>query len=284
MVRIIPSPRIIPAAGYPPKNISEYVGRVVSGSEEVSIAMMKSPPGWNEPGQIPEFNEYSIVLSGFLYITTRAGEYTVSAGQAVLAPAGEWIQYSSPEGAEYIAVCLPAFSPDLVHRDGEMPVSVREKKPGTLQIIYKDSGSDGLSGIETLWNQLSEHHVSRARNFAEIIKGRAFAERCQEILSTGTDLLVQTAYQGSEERPVGFCISSVKPAGGGEIDSIFVEPQFRSLGIGSTFMDHACTWMREKGITEIGVNVCEGNEEMFRFYQRFGFSLRRHYLLNMRDR
>ena len=107
------------AAGNKPKSIDEYVGRVNSGTAEVSVAHMRSPAGWVEPGQTPEFDEYTIVLRGMLRVTYRGGVLDVRAGQAVMARAGEWVRYSSPEaeGAEYVAVCLPAFSPDTVHRD-----------------------------------------------------------------------------------------------------------------------------------------------------------------------
>jgi mannose-6-phosphate isomerase-like protein (cupin superfamily) len=116
---LIEGPTIIEAAGNKPKVIEEYVGRVNSGTGDVSIARMVSPAGWVEPGQAPEFDEYTVVLRGMLRVTSREGFVDVRAGRAVIAHAGEWVQYSSPgeEGAEYIAVCLPAFSPDTVRRD-----------------------------------------------------------------------------------------------------------------------------------------------------------------------
>jgi mannose-6-phosphate isomerase-like protein (cupin superfamily) len=119
MSTIIPSPSLVQAAGNKPKIIEEFIGRVNTSTGSVSIARMKSPGGWVEPGQIPEFDEYTVVLRGTLRVMSKAGTFDVSAGQAIIAPKGEWIQYSSPEldGAEYIAVCLPAFSPDTVHRD-----------------------------------------------------------------------------------------------------------------------------------------------------------------------
>jgi mannose-6-phosphate isomerase-like protein (cupin superfamily) len=119
MPQIIASPTRIVAAGTPPKAIDEYVGRVNSATAEVSVAHMRSPAGWQEPGQTPEFDEYTLVLRGMLRVAYRGGTLDVRAGQAVMARAGEWVRYSSPEaeGAEYVAVCLPAFSPDSVHRD-----------------------------------------------------------------------------------------------------------------------------------------------------------------------
>jgi mannose-6-phosphate isomerase-like protein (cupin superfamily) len=119
MPTLIPSPTRIEAAGNKPKLIDEYVGRVNTGAAGLSIAHMRSPGGWVEPGQRPEFDEYTIVLRGAVRVEFEGGEMTVAAGQGVLTRAGEWIRYSTPgdEGAEYIAVCLPAFSPDTVHRD-----------------------------------------------------------------------------------------------------------------------------------------------------------------------
>ena len=118
MPTLIPSPTRIHAAGEPPKTIEEYVGRVNSQTGEISIARMISPPGWSEPGQTPEFDEYTVVLRGKLRVETRDEIFEVKAGQAIITRRGEWIRYSTPEeGAEYIAVCLPAFSPDTVQRD-----------------------------------------------------------------------------------------------------------------------------------------------------------------------
>lgn len=119
MATFIPKPTVIEAAGNKPKLIEEYFGRVNSRTDAVSIARMRSPGGWVEPGQTPEFDEYTVVLRGELQVATKTGTLTVKAGQAVLTPKGEWVQYSTPhaDGAEYIAVCLPAFSPATVHRD-----------------------------------------------------------------------------------------------------------------------------------------------------------------------
>jgi mannose-6-phosphate isomerase-like protein (cupin superfamily) len=119
MATHITKPTIVQAAGNKPKQIEEFIGRVNSNTSALSIARMKSPQGWVEPGQTPDFDEYTVVLRGSLRVTSRDGAINVRAGQAVIAPSGQWVQYSSPdpEGAEYIAVCLPAFSPETVHRD-----------------------------------------------------------------------------------------------------------------------------------------------------------------------
>jgi quercetin dioxygenase-like cupin family protein len=117
MAKLIPAPTVVAAAGTPPKRIEEFVGRVNSATAALSVARMTSPPGWQEPGQTPEFDEYSLVLAGTLRVETGRGTLDVRAGQAVHAPAGEWVRYGTPEGAEYVAVCVPAFAPDTVHRD-----------------------------------------------------------------------------------------------------------------------------------------------------------------------
>ncbi len=117
----ISAPTVVPAAGSKPKRIEEFFGRVNSGASAVSIARMVSPGGWVEPGQTPEFDEYTVVLRGVLQVESAAGCWRIAAGQAILARRGEWIRYSTPDaaGAEYIAVCLPAFAPAAVHRDAE---------------------------------------------------------------------------------------------------------------------------------------------------------------------
>lgn len=117
MPTLIEKPTRIEAAGTKPKIIEEFVGRVNSKTAALSVAHMRSPAGWLEPGQTPEFDEYTVVLNGALRVTHKGGSLDVRTGQAVIAHRGEWVQYSTPEGAEYIAVCLPAFLPATVHRD-----------------------------------------------------------------------------------------------------------------------------------------------------------------------
>lgn len=118
MPTLIPGPSIIEAAGTKPKRIEEYIGRVNSSEERLSVARMVSPAGWVEPGQRPSFDEFTVVLAGTLRVDVEDGEtMSVAAGSAIVTRAGEWVRYSTPEGAEYVAVCVPAFSPDTVNRD-----------------------------------------------------------------------------------------------------------------------------------------------------------------------
>jgi quercetin dioxygenase-like cupin family protein len=119
MPRLVAAPVVIEAAGNKPKLIEEFVGGPSTGSREVSVARMRSPGGWQEPGQRPEFTEITVVLRGRVRVEHEGGETNVAAGQAIISEPGEWVRYSSPdaEGAEYVAICLPAFSPGIVHRD-----------------------------------------------------------------------------------------------------------------------------------------------------------------------
>ena len=121
MPRLVEQPTVVSAAGTRPKQIQEFVGRVNTGDAGVSVARMVSPEGWQEPGQQPEFEEVTLVLSGLLRVEYEAGQLDVRAGQAIVTSPGEWVRYSTPEpgGAEYVAICLPAFSPESVHRDPE---------------------------------------------------------------------------------------------------------------------------------------------------------------------
>jgi len=121
MPELIASPSRVQAAGTKPKVIDEFVGRVNTGESRLSVARMRSPQGWVEPGQRPEFDEWTLVIGGTLHVEHDDGELDVAAGQAVLVRGGEWVRYSSPHagGAEYVAVCLPAFGPEIVHRDDD---------------------------------------------------------------------------------------------------------------------------------------------------------------------
>jgi mannose-6-phosphate isomerase-like protein (cupin superfamily) len=128
MARLIDHPVLVASPGTPPKQIAEYVGRVSSADSALSVAVMDSPAGWTEPGQRPEFDEYTVVLRGVLLVETAEAALEVTSGQAVHAPAGEWVRYSTPAagGAHYVSVCLPAFSPESVHRDAN-PAGASER-------------------------------------------------------------------------------------------------------------------------------------------------------------
>ena len=125
MIKLIQSPKLVKAAGNIPKAINEFFGMVNSQTSEISIARMQSPAGWEEPGQTPEFDEYTVILKGTLRVETRKDDFYVHQNQAIMVGKGEWVRYSSPgeEGAEYIAICISAFSPEMVNRDQQNPES-----------------------------------------------------------------------------------------------------------------------------------------------------------------
>jgi len=119
MPRLIETPTRIEAAGNKPKLIDEFFGRVNSADSRISVALMNSPPGWIEPGQRPDFDEYTLVLEGRMTVEYEGGTLSVCAGQAVHTDPGEWVRYGTPDGARYVAICMPAFAPDSVHRDDD---------------------------------------------------------------------------------------------------------------------------------------------------------------------
>ena len=134
MPKHVKTPTLVEAVGTPPKRIEEFIGRVNTETAGVSVARMTSPAGWSEPGQRPEFDEYTVVLSGSLQVEHEEGLLAIGAGEAVITRAGEWVRYSTPEGAEYIAVCSPAFSPETVHRDDEASEDATSaRKPTTAE-------------------------------------------------------------------------------------------------------------------------------------------------------
>src|SRR4051794_24047667 len=148
MAKVISEPTVVEAAGEPNKIIREFVGRVNSATDQLSLAVMESPSGWAEPGQTPEFDEYTLVLEGELVVEGAGGQQTtVTAGQVVHAPAGEWVRYSTPgrAGARYVAVCLPAFSPAIVHRDETCP-----RRSGRASDEGVDVGADGGDVVHQL--------------------------------------------------------------------------------------------------------------------------------------
>lgn len=282
MVRIIQSPWVVPATGSPPKRIEEHIGREASGTDRLSIAHMRCPVGWREPGQRPHYEEYAVVLSGTLVITTQTDILQVSAGQAAIVPAGERVQYSTNVETEYISVCVPAFSPGCVHRDGETP----EPGPGEgYQIVFGEYGVDGLSLIEPLWTRLRDHHARVAQHFRYEQEFRTFAERCQELQekNRGRAMLVHIARETGAGEVIGYCVSSAAPGDYGEVESIYVHPSYRVHKVGTTFMERASSWMQEVGVTGSRVMIFEGNEEVFPFYARFGFHPHRHLLTRQRE-
>lgn len=280
MVRIITSPRRIEAAGTPKKMIEEYIGEVVSGTSDVSIARMKSPPGWSEPIQTPDFDEYTVVLSGVLEVWTPDGNQAVHAGQAVIIPRGTRVRYSSPLGAEYIAVCLPAFTTEMANREEEVIIEPAMEKIDThSEYTVESHGPDEIDRIYECWTLLREYIISRTPLFADRMGRVTFAERRQDILEKNRDgeIRVFLAIIPSGD-VIGYCLCSAGMRGRGEIESIYVKEQYRRSGIGRVLIKDALLWMQATGARDIKVHVTVGNEETIGFYQKFGLYPRQYIL------
>ncbi len=285
MVRHIPGPRTVPAAGSPPKLIEEFVGRLVSGTDALSIARMRSPPGWSEPPQRAAFDEYTLVLAGALVVESPGGPVAVRGGEAVHVRAGERVAYATPEGAEYIAVCLPAFDSELVGREEAVAIEPGSPPVPPREVAFEVLGPDGLDRIEPLWEGLAAHHIAQARaaapNYLDEMCGKTFAARRTELLEKNRDRLlrVELAVDGAAARPVAYCVSSAAPGSVGEVESIYVDGEYRGWGLGSALLEHASTWMDGVGVTEQALLVFAGNDGALPFYARHGFHPRFHVLV-----
>ncbi|WP_181391464.1 GNAT family N-acetyltransferase [Methanospirillum stamsii] len=283
MVTIIDKPRVIPAAGTPPKTIEEYIGRVVCGISEVSIAKMVSPPGWTEPFQTPDFDEYTLVLKGTLIIETETERFSVSHGQAIIVLKGSTIRYQTPEGAEYIAICIPAFSPDIVHR---LPLETEEKKEEKttrIQSYHVDTtGPEEIDRIESLWELLREYTIQNNPQFSSKIKKKGYYYRKIEIIEKNKERKIRLDFAVDDKtgKDIGYCICSAAPQSFGEVESIFIHEEARNNGIGTSLMNHALSWMKEQEVSDIRAYVTVGNEVVMPFYKKFGLYPRQYILEN----
>lgn len=292
MVTIIQEPRLIAAHGEPPKSIEEFIGLIVSGNENVSMARMKSPPGWSEPGQTPDFDEYNLVLEGSLIIETKESRYIVGKDQASFVPKNEWVRYSTPEGASYIAVCIPSFSNDAVHRDTAdmnlISVEKPEISPGpalkivteSSNILYTIYNIDGFDRIRDLWEDLIKYLMGQTKDRSPPIQWPNFETRKTKFTSKNKErevsvIIASTAVSGT---PIGYCVSSAAYAEYAEIESIFVREDFRGKGVGSELMKRSLDWIRLIGASSIGVAVTVMNPGAIAFYEKHGFLLRQYLL------
>lgn len=286
MVMKIDKPRVIPAAGTPPKTIEEYIGRVVCGVPEVSIARMVSPPGWTEPFQTPDFDEYTLVLKGTLIIETETEKVSVSQGQATIVPKGSTIRYQTPEGAEYIAICIPAFSPDIVHR---LPIEKEQKKEVKINRLNSyhvyTTGPEEIDRIEPLWKLLREYTTQNNHHFTSKIRKKGFFNRKREILEKNNDRKIRLDFAVDDKtgKDIGYCLCSAAKQTYGEVESIFILEETRNNGVGTSLMNHAISWMKEQEVSEIRVHVTTGNEVVMPFYKKFGLYPRQYILENPED-
>src|SRR5262245_46299575 len=297
MPRLIESPTIIQAAGTLPKRIEEYAGRVNSAHSHVSVARMVSPHGWSEPGQRPEFEEITVVLRGTVRVEHEGGALEVAAGEAVVTAPGEWVRYGTPNpgGAEYVAVCLPAFSPATVHRDDDAPAAKPEPaaRPGpaakpepvakqepprarsavpagiAIERLSMDAAPEVLAGVNALLAELGEEGDEAGITDipAVLAAWRAAGDRFQAFVA-----------RASGGRLAGLLTlfeSFAIYAGGayGVINEMYVAPDRRSAGVGAALIEAAAAYGRGRGWKRIDVTAPESPrwQRTRRFYETQGF-------------
>jgi phosphinothricin acetyltransferase len=268
MAILIQKPTTIQAAGQPPKRIEEFIGRVNSNTAAVSIARMKSPPGWSEPRQTPEFDEYTVVLWGSLHVKLKDQEFDVESGQAIIVQAGEWVQYStpSPEGAEYIAVCIPAFSPAMVHRDNDETEAERTQKPTnvTLEPMAECHGRE----IIDIFNLYVRQSFAA---YPDQPVPHEFFARFQQ-MTQGYPAYVAKVASGQVAgfgflRPFHLASTLRRTA---EV-TYFLSPQFTKQGIGTALLNRLIEEALPRGIDSIVASISSKNEESIAFHRKNGF-------------
>jgi len=297
MPRKIDRPAVIEAAGLPPKRIEEYAGRVNSGHAAVSVARMVSPQGWSEPGQRPEFEEITVVLRGTLRVEHEGGVVEIGAGEAVVTAPGEWVRYASPHpgGAEYVAVCLPAFSPATVHRDDEAGAggatrADRRGAPARPAAAAAPAGAPDtaalpaglridrlsiaeaaavLEAVDALLRELGEEGDEAGVTDVEAVLAawRAAGDRFQAFAARAPD----GAVAGLLTLLESFAIY----AGGayGVINEMYVAPGRRSAGVGAALIEAAAAYARGRGWSRLDVTA-PGSPRWLRtrrFYESRGF-------------
>ena len=263
----INKPTIVQAAGQPPKLIEEYIGRVNSKTEAVSVARMKSPAGWSEPAQVPAFDEYTVVLHGSLSVQLKESVLEVKAGQAIIVEAGEWVQYStpSPEGAEYIAVCLPAFSSALVHR--ESPPDEAQRLPSEGITFERMSDDHGQAVID-----IFNHYVTKSfAAYPEQPVPYEFFIKMQQLVQGYPAYVALTP----DRKVVGFgFLRPWHPAGTlrrtAEV-SYFISPDFTRRGIGRALLNTLIGEALLLGVDSLVASISSRNEESILFHQKNGF-------------
>lgn len=270
MATLIGKPTTIEAAGRPPKLIDELIGRVNSGTAAVSIARMKSPSGWSEPGQTPGFDEYTVVLRGRLHVKLKDQEFDVTAGQAIIVQAGEWVQYStpSPEGAEYIATCIPAFSPAMVHRDTEEAARPENRKASATAFTLEPMAESHGGAVIDIFN----HFVTQSfAAYPDQPLPHDFFGRFQQMIQ-GYPAYVATVDLG---RVVGFAfLRPFHPANTlrrtAEV-TYFISPEFTRRGIGTALLNRLISEAVSRGIDSLVASISSKNEESIAFHRKNGF-------------
>ncbi len=285
MVRQIPEPRHVPVAGSPHVVIEELVGRLVPGNERLSIARMRTPAGWSEPSQRAPFDEYTLVVEGALVMEGAEGIVTARAGEAFRVMAGDWVAYSSPNGAEYVSVRLRAHDLEPSGTGGARVTLDDGPLDSPAKVQFEAHGPGAFDRIEPLWEELARYHVACAHEAAPAFEtemaAKTFEARRADLLEKNRErlLLIDLAVDPVTGRPVGYCVSSAAPGQVGEVESIAVTEPLRGRGIGSALLDRASEWMDGVGVTEQSLSVFAGNNDALPFYARHGFVPRYHLLV-----
>ena len=268
MATLIQKPTVIQAAGQPPKLIEEFIGRVNSNTAAVSIARMKSPSGWSEPGQTPEFDEYTVVLRGSLHVNLKDQEFDVEAGQAIIVQAGEWVQYStpSPDGAEYVAICIPAFSPTIVHRDIDETNAAAAKVIATFP-LEPMAECHGRAIIDIFNYYVRQSFAA----YPDQPVPYEFFGRFQQ-MTQGYPAYVAKVESG---QVVGFgFLRPFHPAGTlqrtAEV-TYFLSPEFTKQGIGTALLNRLVEEAIPRGIALLVASISSKNEESIAFHRKNGF-------------
>ncbi len=270
MATVIRKPTRIEAAGQPPKLIEEYVGGVNTGTTAVSVARMQSPSGWSEPGQTPGFDEYTVVLRGSLHVKVTDEEFDIEPGQAILVEAGQWVQYStpSPNGAEYIAICIPAFSPTTVHRDGDATSRADRKTAKAAEVTFEPMAEGHGRAVIDIFNHFITHGFAA---YPDQPVPYEFFDRFLQI-TQGSPAFVAKVASG---QVVGFgFLRPFHPA-----DTLrrtaeltyFLSPEFTKRGIGTALLNRLIEEAIPLGVDSLVASISSRNEASIAFHRKNGF-------------
>ncbi len=270
MANVIRKSTRIEAAGQPPKLIEEFVGRVNSGTTAVSVARMRSPSGWLEPGQTPEFDEYTVVLRGSLHVKVSGEEFDIEPGQAILVEAGQWVQYStpSPKGAEYMAVCIPAFSPATVHRDGDQASGADRESVPAAEVTFESMAEGHGRAVIDIFNHFITHGFAA---YPDQPVPYEFFDRFLQI-TRGSPAYVAKAASG---QVVGF--GFLRPFHPAETLrrtaelTYFLSPEFTRRGIGTALLNRLIEEATGLGVDSLVASISSKNDASLAFHRKNGF-------------
>jgi L-amino acid N-acyltransferase YncA/mannose-6-phosphate isomerase-like protein (cupin superfamily) len=259
---------MVQAAGQPTKQIEEFIGRLNSETAAVSIARMRSPSGWSEPGQTPEFDEYTVILRGCLHVKLKDREFDVEAGQAVVVEAGEWVQYStpSPEGAEYFAVCVPAFSPAMVHRDADGARMI-DRGETIKPVLEPMTERHGRAVIDIYNHYVTQGFAAYPESPAQYEFFGRFQQMTQGYPAYAAVVDFEQVVGFGFLRPIHRANTLQRTA---EV-TCFLSPEFTNRGIGTILLNRLIEEAIPRGIDSLVASISSRNEESIAFHRKNGF-------------